>query len=394
MRSCRRTGRVRPAARRGSGLAAAIALAATASAAPEPRVVRTDPHIRLVRYEHVISSTGARPARDVEVRIALPRDEERQELLAFDIAPPPEELRADAFGQLYAVWKIETLPPGARRSFGFLALARLWHTAWRLDPSEIGTRSEIPPDVRALYLSDAEFYRLDDPLVAEVGRVADGAPTILEEVRRLHDEIIARVEYVRDNRWDTAPEVLERGTGSCSEFNYAMIAVCRARGIPARYAGGTITKPDVGPWYEDRVYHRWTEVYLPRVGWYPVDLSRDNTAEKAGDIYRYFGKVGWTSLVMVHGGGGPLAATLWDYRSETLWRKEEGASIASRRTGTWTEPPDPAVYVRWKSGEPNVALAPAPAWVPPLLDTLRFRIDPHRAGPGIESLLEELTVER
>jgi len=382
-------------ARRGSGLAAVFALAAQTFGSPaDPRVERTDPHVRLVRYEHEIIAMGRRPARDVEVRIALPAAEERQDILAFDIAPPPDAIRTDAFGQRHAVWRIGTLPAGERRSFGFLALAKLWNTAWRVRPEEIGPRSEIPADVRALYLADGEFYRIDDPLIAEVGRVADGAPTILEEVRRLHDAIIDRVEYIRDNRWDTAPEVLERGTGSCSEFNYAMIAVCRARGIPARYAGGTITKADAGPWFEDRVYHRWTEVYLPRVGWYPVDLSRDNTAAKAGDIYRYFGKISWASLLMVRGGGGPLAAMLWDYRSETFWVEEEGVSIASRRTGTWTEPPDPDAYLRWKGGDPSVALAPPVSWFPPLLETLRFRLDTHRGGGGIRSLLEELPVER
>ena len=51
----------------------------------------------------------------------------------------------------------------------------------------------------------------------------------------------------------TAAEVLERKEGVCQDFAHLMIALCRQRGIPARYVNGFL----VG----EGETHAWVEIF-------------------------------------------------------------------------------------------------------------------------------------
>ena len=62
-----------------------------------------------------------------------------------------------------------------------------------------------------------------------------------------------------------ASRALSLGKGDCTEYTDIMVSLCRAKGIPARSAVGSIaaTVPNA--------YHNWPEVYLKSVGWVPFD---------------------------------------------------------------------------------------------------------------------------
>jgi len=59
---------------------------------------------------------------------------------------------------------------------------------------------------------------------------------------------------------------LHNQEGSSAECTNLFIAICRNRGIPARFVLGTIYDASF-----PGLYHMWAEVYLPGIGWYPVD---------------------------------------------------------------------------------------------------------------------------
>jgi hypothetical protein len=140
-------------------------------------------------------------------------------------------------------------------------------------------------------------------------------------MRAFFDYIINNLSYHRDDVWDDAPTVLKRKSGSCSEYNYVFVSLCRAAGIPARYTGGLVlsrtrvTKYDPRT-TEDAVFHRWNEVFLPGRGWFPVDCSRaSGQIKRFGSPENYFGRLPAGLLQTMRGDGLGNAPLGWDYLS-------------------------------------------------------------------------------
>jgi transglutaminase-like putative cysteine protease len=76
----------------------------------------------------------------------------------------------------------------------------------------------------------------------------------------------------------SARDVLAAGAGVCQDFAHVLIALARARGLPARYVSGYMTPPaasEGGNGVEQviggRASHAWAEVFAPGTGWVGVD---------------------------------------------------------------------------------------------------------------------------
>ncbi len=61
---------------------------------------------------------------------------------------------------------------------------------------------------------------------------------------------------------------LEMRHGECTEFSRLFVALCRAKGIPARVNEGYVT---VHPGPGDTNRHEWVEAYTKAYGWVPFD---------------------------------------------------------------------------------------------------------------------------
>jgi len=78
-----------------------------------------------------------------------------------------------------------------------------------------------------------------------------------------------------------AYELIIKQRGVCQDFAHLMIAVCRAKGIPARYVSGYHFVGDLhgGTTDFEQASHAWVEAYVPELGW----CSFDPTNEAAFD---------------------------------------------------------------------------------------------------------------
>ncbi len=331
-----------------------------ALAQPEPRAEpqldgifqRThSPHERQICFVHRVKNTSKAPLRHVEIAVAVPRTDARQHLHSLEFSPKPSRTSTDGWEQETAYFTIDSIPPGGEAEVRLQASVTLQSLEWMLTDRDVGADREMPERVVRHYLRDGENYKLDEAVLRRAAeRLGDKDGSLLERVRRIHDFVIDAIEYSRDDRWDAADRVLRQGKGSCSEYSYLMIALCRLNGIPARYAGGTWAERDnISPprspesaneTMVDRIFHRWVEVYLPRVGWFPVDPTQDDLADKEGEPYRYFGRLPWSYFALTHGDGdkfesGPLG---WEYRSNTKWLESPGVaseSVVVERFAVW-----------------------------------------------------------
>ncbi|MBI4601880.1 MAG: transglutaminase domain-containing protein [Planctomycetes bacterium] len=321
---------------------------------PPPRLVGSQlrrialtiglPRRRTVTFVHRVKNASPHPLRQVEVALAVPRTDDRQSIHSVRFSQEPARRTSDGWDQELAHFVVDEVPPGGEAEVRLTVDVALRDLHWLITGRDVGALDEVPARVRRHYLKDGDNYRLDEALLRRVAsRIPPAAAGVFETIRGIHDLVVDSLEYCRDDRWDPADRVLREGKGSCSEYAYLMIALCRLQGIPARYAGGTwIDGPEQAA-HVDRVFHRWVEVYLPRVGWFPIDPTEDDRAERAaGEPYRYFGRLPWRYLTLLHGDGdrlesGPLG---WDYRSSSRWSGPGAAeaNVVVERYAVWTRP--------------------------------------------------------
>jgi hypothetical protein len=241
---------------------------------------------RVVRFEHRLVNSSDGPA-DIEMFLAVPQDNERQRIVSLHIDPSFIGDMSDEYGNRILRFVDRGVPPGGVVAHGWMAEVEISSAVYGYY-GWTGTGKTLSQDERAVYLRDGENYQITKPVVKDLAaRLAEGSPSEHEIVRRAFRHLAENVRYERDDVWDPAPSVLERGTGSCSEYNYAFLALCRAAGIPARYTGGIVLAAGREAEYdelisEDAVFHRWSEVNLEGCGWFPVDCSR-----ASGEVKRF-----------------------------------------------------------------------------------------------------------
>jgi hypothetical protein len=204
---------------------------------------------------------------------------------------------------------------------------------WFLFPEQIGSLDDIPERVRQLYLVDEEKYRIDSAVIREAVAEAVGDESHPYWImRRIHAYVGEHLEYELAGGWNVAPAVLERGTGSCSEYTFVFIAMCRAAGLPARYVGALLLRGDDAS--TDEVYHRWPEVYLPGHGWVPADPQAGDK-ERPADVADSIGFLPSRALITTAGGGASEYLG-WSYNTSEAWSARGPVKIHVEAVGEWS----------------------------------------------------------
>ena len=259
-----------------------------------------------IRYSATIRNTGS-GTMDLQTFLACPHDLIYQTLddsLVFNT--PPQSYFTDIYDQQIAYYQ-NFVQPGEQKLYQWMVPTTLFNIRFFLHPDSIGTLADIPQSIIDLYTRNGEKYDITNPRITMAVQEAIGDETNLYwQVRKLHDFVIEKIYYLNDSEWATAPGVLINGHGSCSEYSFLFIALCRAAGIPARYeAGGHLR--DTIP-YEDTVFHRWQQVYFPNYGWVPIDCTWDDKEYPCNQA-RYFGAMSNEAFTTTIGGGGEYG--LW-----------------------------------------------------------------------------------
>ncbi|MBN2172426.1 MAG: transglutaminase [Candidatus Krumholzibacteriota bacterium] len=297
----------------------------------EPKDLRLTLH-------HETRNYGPGELLELDVYFALPDERPNQALLSplrFD--PEPTDRVTDRWGQPLAHWRHVDLPLAQPVRVSMSLDVRLMETRWFVFPDRVGALADIPREIRKRYLGDEDKYRLDDPVIR---RAVDAALAGEERpywmLRRLYRAVRERLAYELAGGWNVAPAVLERGNGSCSEYSFVFIALCRAAGLPARYVGSVAVRGDDASL--DDVFHRWCEVYLPGYGWLPVDPSGGDQARPA-DVAEYFGHLAPRFLITTQGGGASEYLG-WQYNADERWRSRGPVKVHVETIGEWSPLPE------------------------------------------------------
>lgn len=302
-------------------------------------VIRRRPRQAWVQFTHQLRNLGPDAVPSADLFVALPEPLLTQELLTPQtlLRPRPIEIATDPWGQRVARFHFDQVAAGDLASAQLTAQVRAWDVRWVIYPDLVKSLDQIPADVRKQYLADTPKFDLKNPVIVDAVKQAVGRERNPYWIaRKVYRHLHQKMHYERIGGWDVAPKVLARGAGSCSEYSYVFIAMCRAAGLPARYVGALVVRRDAASF--DDVYHRWVEVYLPPYGWVPVDPSRGDKQTEAGRADS-FGHVSNDFLITTHSGGGsPLLD--WSYNANERYTCAGRCRVDVEGIAEWS-PEDP-----------------------------------------------------
>ncbi len=300
----------------------------------ETAFTRLEEKTEQVEFIHQVRNYGPGTLQTLSVYLAIPRDMDNQELIGtitFD--PEPKEVLTDKWGQKVAHFQFVDIGPTQFTTVTMLASVKLYETRYFVFPDKVGKLTDIPESILGAYLVDDSKFSLEDQIIQEAVKKAVGDETNPYWIgRKIFNYVIEHVDYELAGGWNIAPAVLDRGNGSCSEYSFVYIAMCRAAGLPARYAGSIAIRGDDASY--DDVFHRWVEIYLPNYGWLPVDPSRGDSKwpSKRADSFGYLSN----KLLITTVGGGGSEYLAWGYNANERWTSKGKCKVAVENIAEWT----------------------------------------------------------
>lgn len=177
---------------------------------------------------------------------------------------------------------VEKLPNYSNRSFSQKVISKdEYSTRLLIEVKMEPLGSSAPFPISNLAANMREFVKpenmiqSDNPAMVQKARqLTAGASTVADAVEAIsnfvHDHITYTIPVPQD-----ALAVFNSGKGSCQGYTRLTIAMCRAAGIPARYAHGYLVPGEDWGARVERFgvktngggFHAWLEVYYPDAGW-------------------------------------------------------------------------------------------------------------------------------
>lgn len=289
-----------------------------------------------LRFVKEFRNYGPGTVKTLDIYLPLPENRPNQTLLEpVEFEPQPTRIIEDSWGQKIAHFSFKDLKAGSIVRPGWEVKTKVYATEYFLYPDKVGKLDDIPEEIRKKYLQDGDKYLINDLFIQELARkIAGNEKNPYWIARRVFDYLGKHLSYNLKplGGWNPAPTVLQRGTASCSEYSYSMIALCRALGVPIRYVGAVSLRGDDASF--DDVYHRWTEVYLPPYGWIPFDANKGDVESPGGKVLGV-GNVDARYIITTENGGGDQY--LWfGYNYGFTWTSEGKCRIVEESYGLWS----------------------------------------------------------
>lgn len=301
-----------------------------------------DPVVEHCEYTHQFRNYGPGKIIDLDIYLAVPENSPHQELLEPPVymSSVKHEILTDKWGLKVARFHFDEVSPGEMVQAAYKTTARIYDHWFMITPEKVGKLKDIPKDIKNAYLVDDSKFAIESETIQKAVKAAIGDEVNPYWVmRKIFRYIIDNMYYELAGGWNIAPTVLERGNGSCSEYSFVFIAMCRAAGLPARYEGSIAQRGDLAS--EDEVFHRWCQVYLPKIGWVPADPSGGDNDWPEGQASS-IGHVGNRYLITTVGGGGSEYLG-WGYNSNETYKSQGICKTYSENIGEWS-PADSSSY--------------------------------------------------
>ncbi|NIP28256.1 MAG: DUF3471 domain-containing protein [Phycisphaerae bacterium] len=124
------------------------------------------------------------------------------------------------------------------------------------------------------YLEPEKMIESADPvLIKKAEEITKGSKDSWEAACRLSKWVADNISYAIPGG-GTARKTYDIRAGECGAHSILLAAFCRGVGIPARVVWGCMYTPNYGGSFGQ---HGWSEIYMGRAGWIPVDSTAFET---------------------------------------------------------------------------------------------------------------------
>jgi transglutaminase-like putative cysteine protease len=230
--------------------------------APSPAILQSVEYE--VRETLTLVNEGAGQPSKQNVWMALIRDlPPYQTVRSMEVTPENYQLITDEYGNRYAEFNLSDMPPGATVEVKLEYRVAVHEPVYDL----VDCTGDMPGE-----FTQAELHvESNNVQIVELSReLSRGKDTVCEQVRAFYDYVGNHLVYSYNGAdWGAQAALGEMGA-DCTEYASLMIALSRAAGIPARYLEGLWAHGETTQ-NVARTEHAWLEVYLPSVGWVPID---------------------------------------------------------------------------------------------------------------------------
>lgn len=210
------------------------------------------------RYEYAINVKGK--VDRATFKVPIPSDEEgRQYISNLKISPKPDRIYSIDENTI-AEYKFENLRAG-KHIVSIEGLAHL--KRYDLDEARKINKNLEPENDIKRYLIAEKGIESNTPYMKEAASTIEGNSQS-EVVENIYNYVKNKIQYTHGIGFPSAILALKSGRGRCGEFAAAMVALCRAKRIPARIVTGNIAR-------KDETQHTWVEVYFNEYGWVMYD---------------------------------------------------------------------------------------------------------------------------
>ncbi|MBN1159545.1 MAG: glutaminyl-peptide cyclotransferase, partial [Bacteroidales bacterium] len=304
------------------------------------RIVRMDEeHFRLtdtrsarITLTHEVKVYGQGNLKSLDVFIAMPEDMPHQKIFNQLFTPENYKRINDRWQQPVASFSYQDVPPNTVVQSIMMVDAEISAIRYFIDPDQVGPLESIPGNISRLYTTNGSKYQTDDPYIQnQVREVVGNETNPYWMARKIFNYVRNTLEYEMAGGWNAAPVVLQRRTGSCSEYTFSFISMCRAAGLPARYAGALVVRGDDASL--DESWHRWPEVYLPNYGWIPMD-PQGGDKPSPRDQAMSIGNLSNRFLITTRGGG-DSEYLAWYYNMNEMYQSEPQVKVHIEKFGEW-----------------------------------------------------------
>ena len=202
----------------------------------------------------------------LNVEILVPSDEkEKQYISDFNISIKPTRMYNNGSSNI-AEYEMENIN-NQHVVFVLEGIANV--RTYDIKLAKLINKNLTPENDLTKYLQPEPYIESNDAMIQNIAKKIKGS-TKEEIVQNIYEYAQENMNYAVIAGTLGAKKALQMKQGKCSEFSAIMVALCRAKNIPARIVVGHIARKEVPQ-------HGWVEVYYDEYGWVTYDPTRQAT---------------------------------------------------------------------------------------------------------------------